>query len=281
MKILVTGVAGQLGFDVCRQLDKLGIENKGVDIKDFDLTDEEAVMGYIKNYAPTAIIHCAAYTNVEKAEDNPEVCARVNETGTLNICRAAKAVDAKLMYISTDYVFDGEGTEPFEVDAPHAPQNVYGLTKEKGEKAVTSTLDKYFIVRISWVFGENGNNFLKTMMRLGKEKTDINVVCDQIGSPTYTADLAVLLCDMIVTEKYGVYHATNEGTCSWAELAQAVMDEMGLPCTVHPVATKDYPTKAQRPMNSRMSKRSLDENGFDRLPPWRDAVGRYLGHYKE
>ena len=181
-----------------------------------------------------------------------------------------------MMYISTDYVFPGTGEEPYEVDAPHHPLSVYGATKDKGEQAVTSLLERYFIVRISWVFGLNGHNFVRTMLRLGQSKSEINVVGDQIGSPTYTADLAVLLCDMIQTEKYGVYHATNEGYCSWAEFAQAIMDEAGLPCTVHPIPTEAYPTLAKRPQNSRMSKRSLDEAGFSRLPDWHDALHRYL-----
>lgn len=276
MKILVTGVGGQLGWDVCRRLDLLGIENKGVDVGDFDLTDGEAVMSAVRAYAPDAIIHCAAYTNVEKAESMPEVCADVNGMGTLNVVRAALAVGAKLMYISTDYVFEGTGETPYEVDAPHAPQSVYGLTKDQGEEAVTSLMQRYYIVRISWVFGEHGNNFVRTMLRLGASRKELNVVCDQIGSPTYTPDLAVLLCDMIRTEKYGVYHATNEGYCSWADFAQAIMEEAGLRCVVHPVPTSEYPTVAKRPLNSRMSKRSLDDAGFCRLPSWQDALHRYI-----
>lgn len=276
MKVLVTGVGGQLGYDVCKELDRLGIENKGVDVQDFDLTDGDAVMAAVKTYAPDAIIHCAAYTNVEKAESMPEVCADVNGMGTLNMVRAALAVNAKLMYISTDYVFEGTGDTPYEVNDPHKPQSVYGLTKDQGEEAVTSLMQRYFIVRISWVFGVNGHNFVRTMMRLGSERKEINVVSDQIGSPTYTADLAVLLGAMIQTEKYGVYHATNEGYCSWAEFAQAIMDEAGLKCVVHPIPTSAYPTAAKRPLNSRMSKRSLDQAGFARLPAWQDALHRYV-----
>ena len=280
MKVLVTGVGGQLGYDVCKELDRLGIENKGVDVQDFDLTDGAAVMAAVQAYMPDAIIHCAAYTNVEKAESVPEVCADVNGMGTLNMVRAALAVNAKLMYISTDYVFEGTGDTPYEVNAPHRPQSVYGLTKDQGEEAVTSLMQRYFIVRISWVFGVHGNNFVRTMLRLGSERKELNVVDDQIGSPTYTADLAVLLCSMIRTDKYGAYHATNEGYCSWAEFAQAIMDEAGLKCVVHPVPTSAYPTVAKRPLNSRMSKRSLDLAGFQRLPSWQDALHRYVEELK-
>lgn len=280
MKVLVTGVGGQLGYDVCKELDRLGIENKGVDVQDFDLTDGTAVMAAVQAYMPDAIIHCAAYTNVEKAESVPEVCADVNGMGTLNMVRAALAVNAKLMYISTDYVFEGTGDTPYEVNAPHRPQSVYGLTKDQGEEAVTSLMQRYFIVRISWVFGVHGNNFVRTMLRLGSERKELNVVDDQIGSPTYTADLAVLLCSMIRTDKYGAYHATNEGYCSWAEFAQAIMDEAGLKCVVHPIPTSAYPTAAKRPLNSRMSKRSLDLAGFQRLPSWQDALHRYVEELK-
>ena len=280
MKVLVTGVGGQLGYDVCKELDRLGIENKGVDVQDFDLTDGTEVMAAVQAYMPDAIIHCAAYTNVEKAESVPEVCADVNGMGTLNMVRAALAVNAKLMYISTDYVFEGTGDTPYEVNAPHRPQSVYGLTKDQGEEAVTSLMQRYFIVRISWVFGVHGNNFVRTMLRLGSERKELNVVDDQIGSPTYTADLAVLLCSMIRTDKYGAYHATNEGYCSWAEFAQAIMDEAGLKCVVHPIPTSAYPTAAKRPLNSRMSKRSLDLAGFQRLPSWQDALHRYVEELK-
>lgn len=280
MKVLVTGVGGQLGYDVCKELDRLGIENKGVDVQDFDLTDGAAVMAAVQAYMPDAIIHCAAYTNVEKAESVPEVCADVNGMGTLNMVRAALAVNAKLMYISTDYVFEGTGDTPYEVNAPHRPQSVYGLTKDQGEEAVTSLMQRYFIVRISWVFGVHGNNFVRTMLRLGSERKELNVVDDQIGSPTYTADLAVLLCSMIRTDKYGAYHATNEGYCSWAEFAQTIMDEAGLKCVVHPIPTSAYPTAAKRPLNSRMSKRSLDLAGFQRLPSWQDALHRYVEELK-
>ena len=276
MKILVTGVGGQLGYDVCRRLTQLGIEHKGVDVQDFDLTNADAVMDAVRAYAPDAFIHCAAYTNVEKAESMPEVCADVNGMGTLNMVRAALAVQAKLMYISTDYVFEGTGDQAYEVNDPIAPQSVYGLTKAQGEEAVLSLMQRYFIVRISWVFGENGHNFVRTMLRLGAEKKEITVVDDQIGSPTYTADLAVLLCDMIQTEKYGVYHATNEGLCSWYEFAKEIFRQAGMDVPVTPVSSDQFPAKAARPSNSRLSKEKLSENGFERLPAWQDALGRFL-----
>ena len=225
MKILVTGVKGQLGYDICRILTERGIENRGVDIEDFDVTDEAAVNNYIKDYAPTAVIHCSAFTAVDRAEDEIELCTRVNADGTRNIAKAAEAIGAKLMYISTDYVFPGTGEQFYEPGDSTGPLSVYGKTKLLGEEAVRSTTDRHFIVRISWVFGINGNNFIKTMLRLSETKTDLNVVCDQIGSPTYTYDLSQLLCDMIVTERYGTYHATNEGVCSWAEFAAEIMQQ--------------------------------------------------------
>ena len=276
MKILVTGVKGQLGYDICRILTERGIENRGVDIEDFDVTDEAAVNNYIKDYAPTAVIHCSAFTAVDRAEDEIELCTRVNADGTRNIAKAAEAIGAKLMYISTDYVFPGTGEQFYEPDDATGPLSVYGKTKLLGEEAVRSTTDRHFIVRISWVFGINGNNFIKTMLRLSETKTDLNVVCDQIGSPTYTYDLSHLLCDMIVTEQYGTYHATNEGVCSWAEFAAEIMQAAGKSTVIHPIPTSEYPTRASRPLNSRMSKDKLEENGFSRLPHWKDALKRYL-----
>lgn len=276
MKVLVTGVAGQLGYDVMKRLAELRIEAKGVDYQDFDLMDSEAVMDAVRAYAPDGIIHCAAYTAVDKAEQEPEKCAAVNGMGTLNMVRAALAVDAKLLLVSTDYVFNGEGDEPFEVNAPYNPKNVYGLSKVQGEEAVRSLMTRFFIVRTAWVFGLNGHNFVKTMLRLGKEKQELNVVADQFGSPTYSKDLARLLCSVIQTNKFGVYHATNEGFCSWAEFAAEIMHQGGLRCRVNPVTTSQYPTPAKRPANSRLSKVCLDAAGFDRLPPWQDALTRYL-----
>ena len=276
MKILVTGVKGQLGYDVCRILSERGIENRGVDIDDFDITDAEAVKAYIKSYAPTAIVHCSAFTAVDRAEDDVELCTRVNADGPKNIAVAAAEIGAKMMQISTDYVFPGTGEAFYEPNDKTGPLSVYGKTKLLGEEAVRATLDNHFIVRISWVFGINGNNFVKTMLRLAETKTDLNVVCDQIGSPTYTYDLAKLICDMIVTDRYGTYHATNEGVCSWAEFAAEIMQQAGKSTVIHPIPTSEYPTRASRPLNSRMSKDKLEENGFSKLPDWKDALSRYL-----
>ncbi|MBE5803597.1 MAG: dTDP-4-dehydrorhamnose reductase [Clostridiales bacterium] len=280
MKVLVTGSAGQLGYDVMKRLAALNIEAKGVDYQDFDLTDGEAVMAAVCGYAPDAIIHCAAYTAVDRAEQEPEKCAAVNGMGTLNLVRAALAVNAKLLYVSTDYIFNGEGETPFEVNDPYGAKNVYGLTKAQGEEAVRSLMTRFFIVRIAWVFGQGGNNFVKTMLRLGAERPEVRVVADQYGSPTYTHDLSRLLCDMIQTNKFGVYHATNEGFCSWAEFAAEIMRQADLKCRVTPIPTSQYPTPAKRPANSRLSKSCLDVAGFDRLPPWQDALARYINELK-
>ena len=276
MKILVTGVNGQLGYDVVQELNRRKIECQGVDIEDFDITDLKATMEFIVGYRPDAVIHCSAYTAVDKAEENLEVCRAVNAVGPLNIAIACRDINAKMIYISTDYVFPGSGERFYETDDDTGPLGVYGRTKLDGELAVKELLSRYFIVRISWVFGINGNNFIKTMLKLSETYDEINVVSDQIGSPTYTADLAALLCDIVVTEKYGTYHATNEGICSWAELAEEVFRIVGRNTKVNCITTEEYRAKAARPKNSRLSKKSLDEAGFKRLPEWRDAVIRYL-----
>ncbi len=281
MKVLVTGVKGQLGYDVVKRLNELNIEAKGVDIDDFDLTDESAVMAGISAYDPDAIIHCAAYTAVDRAEDDQDICYHVNVNGTKNVALAAKKLNAKMIYISTDYVFEGVGDNFYETEDKKAPQSVYGKTKSLGEDEVFNLLKKHFIVRISWVFGINGNNFVKTMLRLGNEREELNVVSDQIGSPTYTRDLAVLLCDMVQTEKYGIYHATNEGICSWAEFAEEIMKLGNRNTKINYITSDQYPAKAKRPFNSRMSKDKLEENGFNRLPHWRDALKRYIDELKE
>ncbi|MEG0758224.1 MAG: dTDP-4-dehydrorhamnose reductase [Raoultibacter sp.] len=281
MRVLVTGVKGQLGYDVCKRLDALHIENKGVDLEDFDLTCREQVDAYLDEYRPDAVVHCAAYTAVDAAESNETLCMAVNAEGTRNVARACNRLHAKIVYPSTDYVFEGSGNTPFETDSRTAPQNVYGRSKLAGELAVAEMTDRYFIVRISWVFGVNGKNFVKTMLRLGAEKESLTVVDDQVGSPTYTVDLSVLICDMLQTERYGVYHATNEGMCSWWEFAQSIMRIAQLPCRVMPVSSAEYPSTAKRPLNSRMSKRSLDEAGFVRLPSWENALRRYLNVLKE
>ena len=276
MKVLVTGVKGQLGYDVVNELEKRGLEAFGVDIQEMDITDADSVKSVILEAAPDAVIHCAAYTAVDAAEDNQEICRKVNADGTQNIADMCKLLDIPMIYISTDYVFDGQGERPWMPDDDRAPLNVYGQTKYEGELAVQNTLDKYFIVRIAWVFGVNGKNFIKTMLNLGKTRDHLTVVNDQFGSPTYTYDLARRLVDMIQTDKYGIYHATNEGICTWYEFACEIFKQAGLKVEVTPVTSDQYPAKAKRPSNSRMSKDKLEENGFDRLPTWQDALGRYL-----
>lgn len=290
MKVLVTGVKGQLGFDVVNELKEKNIEAVGVDIEEMDITDKASVDKVIKEVNPDAVIHCAAWTAVDAAEDEDkqEKVKLVNVNGTQNIADVCKELDIKMMYISTDYVFNGEGTEPWQPDCKdYAPQNVYGQTKLDGELAVANTLDKYFIVRIAWVFGKNGNNFIKTMLKVGKNHDQLKVVSDQIGTPTYTFDLAKLLVSMIVTDKYGYYNATNEGGyISWWDFTKEIFKqatEMGYDryseknITVTPVTTAEYGvSKAKRPFNSRLDKSKLVENGFTPLPTWQDAVRRYL-----
>jgi dTDP-4-dehydrorhamnose reductase len=276
MKVLVTGYTGQLGYDVVQQGLKLGLNMVGVGSKDLDITNQEKVFDYIKESNPDAIIHCAAYTEVDKAEDDRNACWNINVEGTKNLAKAAKEIDAEFMYISSDYVFNGEGESPFkETDNPN-PIGYYGLTKYEGEQVVQQLLDKWFIIRISWVFGINGNNFIKTMLRLAESRNELNVVGDQIGSPTYTFDLARLLIDMIQTDKYGIYHASNEGFCSWAEFAKEIFRKANIDVGVNSISTEEYPTRAVRPKNSRMSKQKLVDNGFIQLSPWQDAVKRFL-----
>ncbi|MEZ3469539.1 MAG: dTDP-4-dehydrorhamnose reductase [Schaedlerella sp.] len=276
MRILVTGVKGQLGHDVVDELTKRGHTPIGVDVEEMDITDAAAVEQEMKKEPLDAVIHCAAYTAVDPAEDNREVCMRVNAEGTRNIARVCRELDIKMVYISTDYVFDGEGERPWEPDDARNPLNVYGESKYQGELAVEEYLDKYFIVRIAWVFGVNGKNFIKTMLRLAKDHKEINVVNDQTGSPTYTYDLAVLLADMVETEKYGRYHATNEGLCTWYEFAKEIFAQAGVDVKVNPVSSEEFPAKARRPHNSRMDKSRLTQNGFKLLPSWQDALKRYL-----
>lgn len=276
MKILVTGAKGQLGCDVVKEGEKRGFVMVGSDINDCDLCDEAAVNALVNRVRPDAIVHCAAYTAVDQGESEKERCYDVNVNGTKYMAAAAAATGAKLIYISTDYVFDGMGQSPHKVTEAKAPVNYYGLTKSLAEDMVASLLDQYFIVRISWVFGSNGNNFVKTMLRLAGEREELSVVCDQIGAPTYTPDLAVVLLEMAVTEKYGVYHAANSGFCSWYEFAVKIMEYSGLTAKVKPMFTKDYPTAAKRPFNSRLDQGKLAVNGFAPLPPWEDALKRFL-----
>ena len=276
VKVLVTGANGQLGYDVVKELQKQNIECYGASRQDFDIVDFEATENFIKNYMPDAVIHCAAYTAVDKAEDEQGLCYLVNASATENIAEICKKINAKMLYISTDYVFDGTKNGFYEVDDKPNPINVYGKTKLLGEQAVQKILDKYFIVRISWVFGEHGNNFVKTMLRLGKGRKEISVVADQYGSPTYTADLASLLVEMIQTDKYGIYHATNEGVCTWAEFAEEIFKITGMDIKVNHITTSEYPTRAKRPMNSRLSKKSLQINNFKYLKLWNDALRQFL-----
>ena len=280
MKVLVTGVKGQLGYDVVNELEKRGIEAVGVDIQEMDITDAASVDRVIRETAPDAVIHCAAYTAVDAAEENQEACRKVNADGPRNIARVCRELDIKMIYISTDYVFDGQGENIWEPEDERAPKSVYGQTKYEGELAVQELLEKYFIVRIAWVFGINGKNFVKTMLKLAETHDTIRVVNDQFGSPTYTYDLARLLVDMVQTEKYGVYHATNEGFCSWYDFACAIFKEAGVKVNVVPVTSAEYGAKANRPMNSRMSKEKLTKNGFERLPSWEDALKRYIAELK-
>lgn len=296
MKVFVTGVAGQLGHDVMNELIKRGHEAIGSDILPelespmsyvpLDITDAEAVKKAIADIQPDAIVHCAAWTAVDAAEDEDkqEKVRAINVDGTQNIAKAARQVDAKMVYISTDYVFDGQGKTPWEPDCKdYAPLNVYGQTKLGGELAVAQTLEKYFIVRIAWVFGTNGKNFIRTMLQVGKNHPQVRVVNDQIGTPTYTYDLARLLVDMIETEKYGYYHATNEGGyISWYDFTKEIYRQAGMTTEVLPVTTEEYGlSKAARPFNSRLEKKKLTENGFQQLPSWQDALDRYLQELKK
>ena len=272
MKVLVTGANGQLGYDVVKELQKQNIECYGATRKDFDLVDFEATEKFIVNYMPDVVIHCAAYTAVDKAEDEQGLCYLVNASATENIADICKNINAKMLYISTDYVFDGTKEGFYEIDDIPNPINVYGKTKLLGEQAVQKKLEKYFIVRISWVFGEHGNNFVKTMLKLGKEHKELNVVADQYGSPTYTSDLALVLVDMIKTNKYGIYHVTNEGVCTWAEFAEEIFKIAKFNVKVNHITTTEYPTKAKRTKNSRLSKNSLNINSFQELRNWKDSL---------
>lgn len=294
MKVLVTGTSGQLGFDVMEELARRGYTGVGADRSEsnadfehviLDITDKARVMEVVKEVNPDVIVHCAAWTNVDGAEapENLNVVRAVNVDGTRNLAEAAKEVGAKFVYISTDYVFDGQGERPWQPDDKnYAPLNVYGQSKLDGELAVAETLDKYFIVRIAWVFGRNGKNFIKTMIEVGKTHPEVSVVADQIGTPTYTVDLARLLVDMIETDKYGYYHATNEGGyISWADFAEEIYKQAGMDVKVKHVSTDEYEkiagkAVAKRPFNSRLDKTKLVENGFTPLPEWQDATKRFI-----
>ena len=291
MKVFVTGVGGQLGFDVMSEWAKRNIDAVGSDILDegpagfeyvkADITDREGIISLLENIKPDVVVHCAAWTAVDAAEDeeNQVKVYAINSDGTANIATACKKIDAKMIYISTDYVFDGQGETPWDPDSKdYAPINVYGDSKLKGELNVSSILDKYFIVRIAWVFGKNGKNFIKTMLNVGRKYDQVRVVNDQIGTPTYTLDLARLLVDMLLTDKYGYYHATNEGGyISWYDFTCEIFKQAGIESKVTPVTTEEYGlSKAKRPFNSRLDKSKLRDNGFEPLPDWKDALNRYL-----
>ena len=275
MKVFVTGGAGQLGYDLIRELNSRGYNDVFAPTKEeLDITDTKKVEEVITDYKPDVIYHCAAYTAVDKAEENKELCYNINVNGTKNIVEAAKKLGSKVVYISTDYVFDGEKEGLYVPNDLTEPVNYYGLTKLGGEKEV-SKLDNYLIVRISWIFGINGNNFVKTMLKLSESRNEINVVSDQVGSPTYTKDLSRLLVDMVENDKIGIFHATNEEFCSWYEFAKYIFEVNGVEIKVNPILTKDYVTVAKRPLNSKMSKDKLEEEGLERLPSWKDATERY------
>lgn len=275
MKILVTGYKGQLGYDIVHEAKQQGIEAVGVDIDEMDITNKEQVDKVINEGLYDAVVHCAAYTAVDAAEEHPEVCNKVNVDGTRNIVEVCKKLEIPMMYFSTDYVFDGEGDHYWKEYDERKPLNVYGMSKYLSELDVEN-YEQHFIIRISWVFGVNGNNFVKTMLRLGSERDSVTVVDDQIGSPTFTYDLAKLAVDMIQTKQYGTYHATNEGICSWYQFACEIFKQANIDVDVKPVDSSSFPTAAKRPSNSRMSKDELDRNGFQRLPKWEDALARYL-----
>lgn len=276
MKLLVTGYGGQLGYDVVEEGRRRGLWVVGTTSNDLNITDENSISDYIYKMKPEAIIHCAAYTAVDKAEDDKKNCFDVNVNGTRYLATIAKEIGAKFVYISTDYVFDGKGEVPFNESSPPSPIGYYGETKYQGEQIVQSLLDKWFIVRISWVFGVNGKNFVKTMLRLAETRSELTVVGDQYGSPTYTVDIARLLIDLVQSDKYGIYHASNEGVCSWAEFASEIFKQANKDTQVISITSEQFPTRAIRPKNSRMSKQKLLDEGFNSLPPWQDAVRRFL-----
>jgi dTDP-4-dehydrorhamnose reductase len=280
MIVLVTGVNGQLGHDVVKELTKKGHEAHGTDRNTLDITNEADVHSYVGKVKPDAIIHCAAYTNVDQAETDRDSAYQVNALGTKYLAQAAKEMKAKMVLVSTDYVFNGSATEPYEVDQPTEPLGVYGETKLAGEQFLANSLEQYFIVRTAWVYGINGHNFVKTMLRLGEERGEVGVVHDQVGSPTYTVDLAALLVELIETEKYGVYHATNSGVCSWYDFAVEIFKQAGLNVNVNPLTSEQYPRPAARPKYSVLSKKKMEAQGFTALRDWKEALSAYLSETK-
>lgn len=276
LKFMVTGINGQLGFDIARRLKDWNLDVIAPSRDEFDLTNLQQVKEYILNEKPDVIIHCAGYTAVDKAEDEKELCYAVNVEGTRNIANTVSGIGAKLVYISTDYVFDGLGQEPHYEYKRTNPTNYYGLTKEQGERAVRELVEKHYIVRTSWLYGLNGNNFVKTMLRLAETKNEISVVSDQIGAPTYTKDLAEFIVNLVQTDKYGSYHGVNEGYCSWYEFAITIFKKLGIKMKVNPIFTEEYFTRAKRPLNSRLSKENTDKARIKRLPQWEDALSRFI-----
>lgn len=276
MRVMVTGASGQLGFDCVQWLEEHGVACCGVDREHFDLTDADAVRACVEAWKPDAILHCGAYTQVNRAETQPEVCMAVNGMGTLNLVRAALAVNAKLMYVSSDYAFAGNADEPYTVQAQTCPQNVYGLSKVQGEEAVRSLMQRYFIVRTGWLYSRRGSNIVKSTLRAAAGQAEITVEEDLIGSPTFTEDLAALLCTMLATERYGVYHACSEGYCSSPEFAQEVLRLCGSRCRVRSVPMRKRAYSLTKPHNARLDMTSLDQAGFKRLPEWQDALERFL-----
>ena len=282
MKILVTGIRGQLGHDVLEELQKRHIEAVGVNSDDMNITDKQSVDTTIDSIHPDAVIHCAAWTAVDAAEDETAACNAVNISGTEYIAEACKRINAVMMYFSTDYVFDGEGDTPWKPDDRTAPIGAYGRSKCLGEEAIRRILpDRHFIIRLQWVYGINGKNFVKTMLKLSETHDRLTVVSDQIGGPSYTRDIARLACDMIATDKYGTYHAANTGYCSWYEFAKAIFAEAGRKVEVVPVSSEEYPAKAKRPHNSRLDTSKLSANGFELLPPWQDALHRFIAELSQ
>jgi dTDP-4-dehydrorhamnose reductase len=280
MRVLVTGAAGQLGSDVVKKLRQIRMEAIGADLTEFDLLDGEATRGFVRDCKPDTVVHCAAYTKVDQAEEEPELCERVNASGTENIALACRESGSGLCYLSTDYVFDGTAEEPYETGDVPNPVSVYGRSKYKGERLAASLVPNHYILRTSWVFGANGNNFVKTMLKLGRHQKTLWVVSDQIGSPTYTVDLADLIADLIRTGKFGIYHGTNSGCCSWADFAEEIFRQMNWNVQVERIPSSGYPAKAERPKNSRLSKQCLVQAGLSPLPQWQDGLARFLREIK-
>lgn len=280
LRFMVTGVNGQLGHDVMMQLKEMDVDVITPRRNEFDLTNKEQVKKYIIREKPDVIIHCAAYTADDKAEDEKDLCYLVNVEGTRAVAEAAKEINAKVVYVSTDYVFDGLGQEPHSEEKEPNPINYYGYTKEQGEKIVRELIDKHFVVRTSWVYGLNGNNFVRTMLKLAESRNEINVVSDQIGGPTYTKDLAEFIVKLVQTNSYGTYHGVNEGYCSWHEFAESIFEKSGIKMIVNPISSDGYPNKAKRPLNSRLSKENTDKAGIDRMAHWEDALIRFLSNVK-